>query len=581
MISVLLKASKVAAAGVLLCLGICSAAQALPIIGDAQTVVRDVRGRIEPEMETRIIYVNSDVFQDEVITTGADSATRIIFKDGTNLEMGQNSRVKLTKIIFNPDESSSRLAIKALLGAFRWTSGRLPPGNYRIDTPVSTIGIRGTTLEFIIGEDGTTTVGLVHGKIVVGTLDNQSITLLPGQATTILPPGPGGHQNNPALPDNLTLEQAALLDQMTILVRMSEESPEPGPTPAPLPPPFPTATADDGGGNADDAGPRGGGPITFDFGDIPLIGPIGQTATEPTPAPGKPGGSGGGPGAPTVILPPTTPFRLGQTQDLPLQIDLPGPCTAGSLAAVHAVLDAPASALFSGPGAPTATTVGGRCEISFPFAARPKGHGLATGTGTLSILEASGGTEKLPFTLSIQGIGPIFSSSAGKGVLDFGLIPAGTSKTLAITITNITTDCAPKDQACLSAVVLALLGFTIGGPDAGAFSIDNFTKTALGQDDSITFFLTYHADSGLTGFPSPETSGSPEEAILTFLTDQDSPFGLNRPGDSFSFLLEGGIAAPEPAAALLLVPGLIALALLRRRRRAGPGRTSGDRISGQ
>src|SRR6202007_2171380 len=127
-------------------------AAAGPIIGATRTVIREVVGTTD--VETRTLYVDSDVFQDEEVKTGPHSATRIVFKDNTVLEMGENSRLKLTKIIFDPDPSKSKLAIKAPVGVFRWASGSLPSSSYQIGTPVSTIGIRGTVIQFSVGETG-------------------------------------------------------------------------------------------------------------------------------------------------------------------------------------------------------------------------------------------------------------------------------------------------------------------------------------------------------------------------------------------------------------------------------------------
>jgi hypothetical protein len=127
-------------------------ALALPIVGNAQTVVRDVKGKLDSELRT--LVVDSDVFLDEEVATGPNSGTRIVFKDGTNLELGENSRLRLTKLVFDPDPKKSEIAVKALVGVFRWTSGNLPVGNYHISTPVATIGIRGTSLEWIVGANG-------------------------------------------------------------------------------------------------------------------------------------------------------------------------------------------------------------------------------------------------------------------------------------------------------------------------------------------------------------------------------------------------------------------------------------------
>ena len=96
-------------------------AAAVPLVGNAQTVVRNVSGVLD--QDERTIYVDSEVFQDEDIVTGPTSATRIVFKDGTNLEMGENSRLKLTKVVFDPDPAKSTVAAKAIIGVFRWTSG--------------------------------------------------------------------------------------------------------------------------------------------------------------------------------------------------------------------------------------------------------------------------------------------------------------------------------------------------------------------------------------------------------------------------------------------------------------------------
>ena len=75
-------------------------AYGLPIVGNAQTVVRDVKGKLDSELRT--LVVDSDVFLDEEVATGPNSGTRIVFKDGTNLELGENSKLRLTKLVFDP-----------------------------------------------------------------------------------------------------------------------------------------------------------------------------------------------------------------------------------------------------------------------------------------------------------------------------------------------------------------------------------------------------------------------------------------------------------------------------------------------
>ncbi len=193
-------------------------ALALPIVGNAQTVVRDVKGKLETELRT--LVVDSDVFLDEEVTTGPNSGTRIVFKDGTNLELGENSRLKLTKLVFDPDPKKSEIAVKALVGVFRWTSGNLPVGNYHISTPVATIGIRGTSLEWIIGANGLTTVALAKGSISVSNSRGASVDLEPNQATTVYPADPDGSQQPPTEPGPIPADILQVIWKMTATINL-------------------------------------------------------------------------------------------------------------------------------------------------------------------------------------------------------------------------------------------------------------------------------------------------------------------------------------------------------------------------
>jgi len=193
---------------------------ATPLVGNAQTVVRDVLGITEAVEKT--IFVDSEVFQDEEIVTGPKSATRLIFKDGTNLEMGENSRLKLTKLVFDPDPAKSKVVVKAAVGVFRWTSGNLPHEAYGIGTPVATIGIRGTSLEIIISDTGLSTVALSRGAVVVSNLKGVSVDLKPGEATTILPPDADGNQEPPSPPGPLPPDLQAILWAMTVAIRNAD-----------------------------------------------------------------------------------------------------------------------------------------------------------------------------------------------------------------------------------------------------------------------------------------------------------------------------------------------------------------------
>jgi hypothetical protein len=269
-------------------------AVAAPIIGNAATVVRDVHSQLEAV--NRVLVVDSELSQDEEVTTGPGSATRILLKDGTNIELGENSRLKLTKLVFDADPNQSKVAVKAIAGVFRWSSGNLPSHNYSITTPVATIGIRGTALEFIVGEGGLTTVALTRGEIIVANTHGESVILHPGEATTVLPPDPDGSQAPPSQAGGLPANLRDQIMKMTRTVRVNEvQGINPG------------SGGDNGdGGGAGIGGGAGGGANPTVTAGLPL-------PTSPTTGPGSTNrNSGGG-------TPPATDPNNNQPSDSPTQ----------------------------------------------------------------------------------------------------------------------------------------------------------------------------------------------------------------------------------------------------------------------
>ncbi|MFN3890351.1 MAG: FecR domain-containing protein [Beijerinckiaceae bacterium] len=91
------------------------------------------------------------VYSNDVITTGADSSVRITFADQTNLALGPSSRVVLDRFVFTGKEE---FVVSATRGAFRFTSGGLPKSAYKVNTPTSTMGVRGTVVEFHVNSRG-------------------------------------------------------------------------------------------------------------------------------------------------------------------------------------------------------------------------------------------------------------------------------------------------------------------------------------------------------------------------------------------------------------------------------------------
>ena len=141
-------------------------------VGNASIVVKTVTGTIEDNVQK--IQLRDDLYHNELIETFEESAAEVTFLDETTISMGPDSSLVLDEFVYDPDPSNSSFVVTITEGALRFTSGVLPSDAYEINTPVATIGIRGTVIDLIvdreIASDGTvgTSVSL---SVVEGEAD--------------------------------------------------------------------------------------------------------------------------------------------------------------------------------------------------------------------------------------------------------------------------------------------------------------------------------------------------------------------------------------------------------------------------
>ncbi|OFW27371.1 MAG: hypothetical protein A3H97_10950 [Acidobacteria bacterium RIFCSPLOWO2_02_FULL_65_29] len=90
-----------------------------------------------------------NVFEGDVLRTGADGRLGVTLKDDTRVSLGPASDVRVDKFIYAPSEGNLALALKIVRGAAAYVSGRiakLSPDAVRLETPAAIVGVRGTTL---------------------------------------------------------------------------------------------------------------------------------------------------------------------------------------------------------------------------------------------------------------------------------------------------------------------------------------------------------------------------------------------------------------------------------------------------
>jgi hypothetical protein len=83
----------------------------------------------------------------DAIETGRDGSVGIVLRDDSLVSLGPDSRFAIDRFLFAPAEGKLGLVGRLSRGTLEYLSGiigKLAPESVRFDTPVSSIGIRGT-----------------------------------------------------------------------------------------------------------------------------------------------------------------------------------------------------------------------------------------------------------------------------------------------------------------------------------------------------------------------------------------------------------------------------------------------------
>jgi len=85
----------------------------------------------------------------DVLSTGATGALGVVLRDNTVLSLGPSTETRIEQFAFEPAEHKLGMVLRVTRGLIAYISGRisrLAPGSVRIETPVATLGVRGTHL---------------------------------------------------------------------------------------------------------------------------------------------------------------------------------------------------------------------------------------------------------------------------------------------------------------------------------------------------------------------------------------------------------------------------------------------------
>jgi hypothetical protein len=102
------------------------------------------------------------LYENDTLWTGENGSMGVILKDDTVLSLGPESEIVIDEFIFEPESDELSIMTRMVRGTVSYISGKISkmsPESAQFETPVATIGIRGTSflVKIVDEEDHLTT----------------------------------------------------------------------------------------------------------------------------------------------------------------------------------------------------------------------------------------------------------------------------------------------------------------------------------------------------------------------------------------------------------------------------------------
>jgi hypothetical protein len=95
------------------------------------------------------------VYRGDIIQTGSDGKLGVAFIDGSSFNVSSNARMEVNEFVYDPRGHSNSSLMSLTRGTFTFIAGNVAhTGDMKVDTPVGTMGIRGTAPRVEIMNDG-------------------------------------------------------------------------------------------------------------------------------------------------------------------------------------------------------------------------------------------------------------------------------------------------------------------------------------------------------------------------------------------------------------------------------------------
>ena len=160
---------------------VAAAAQAQDSVGVNAAIRNSIRTQPTGETALRPAALRAPVRTGDLIVSGPASQLQVLLRDQTVFTVGANARVTIDRFVFDANRSAAGASASVARGAFRFVSGRGGAHGGGIQTPVASIGVRGTIVEGVVGPDA---LAVLQGQPgmppFTGAADTASLIVLRG-----------------------------------------------------------------------------------------------------------------------------------------------------------------------------------------------------------------------------------------------------------------------------------------------------------------------------------------------------------------------------------------------------------------
>ncbi len=152
----------------------------------ASAVATSVSGTVQVQSGNaapRVLRLGDEVSQGDTVFTGTASSLVLKFDDGQIAALTSSSRMTVTSYQYNRTERSGNVLLSLFSGGMRAITGllgRTYPSRVSYRAATATIGIRGTDVDIVVGDN-----------IVAASVNDGSITFTFNGVTVVVPTGQG------------------------------------------------------------------------------------------------------------------------------------------------------------------------------------------------------------------------------------------------------------------------------------------------------------------------------------------------------------------------------------------------------